>query len=83
MSIRLCFRPFMYDPALPALLGKVQLPTLLVWGTEDAIMPRECAHLYQRAIAGSTLTLLEKCGHWAQFERPQELAQTVAEFIAR
>lgn len=83
MSIRMCFRPFMYDPALPALLGKVQLPTLLVWGAEDAIMPRECAQLYQRAIAGSTLTLLEKCGHWAQFERPQELAQTIAAFIAR
>jgi pimeloyl-ACP methyl ester carboxylesterase len=83
MSIRMCFRPFMYDPALPAMLGKVRVPTLIVWGANDHIIPVECGQLYQQAIAGATLRLLDKCGHWPQFERPQELARLIQEFVAR
>jgi len=81
MSMRMCFRPFMYDSALPSMLRKIHLPTLLVWGTEDKIIPGECAQLYQRAIAGSALKWIEQCGHWAQFERPQELARLITDFI--
>jgi pimeloyl-ACP methyl ester carboxylesterase len=83
MSIRMCFRPFMYDPALPAMLGKVRVPTLVVWGAEDQIIPVECGHLYQQAIPGATLRLIEQCGHWPQFEHPQELAQAIREFLSR
>ena len=81
MSIRMGFRPFFYDPALPGMLKKVSLPTLLVWGDNDRVMPRECADLYQRAIQGSTLKTIASCGHWAQFEKPQELAQLTADFL--
>jgi pimeloyl-ACP methyl ester carboxylesterase len=83
MSIRMCFRPFMFDRSLPGMLGKVRVPTLIVWGAQDQIIPMECGQLYQRAIPGATLRLLEQCGHWPQFERPQELAQLVTEFISR
>ena len=82
-SIRMCFRPFMYDRALPGMLEKVRVPTLIVWGAQDQIIPVECGQLYQRAIPGATLRLIEQCGHWPQFERPQELAQLVREFISR
>jgi pimeloyl-ACP methyl ester carboxylesterase len=83
MSIRMCFRPFMYDRSLPGMLGKVQVPTLIVWGAQDQIIPVECGHLYQRAIPGATLQLIDQCGHWPQFERPQELARLVSAFLAR
>lgn len=83
MSIRLGFRPFLYDPALAGMLGKVHTPTLVVWGADDAIIPVECGHLYQHRIPGATLRQIERCGHWAHYERPQELAQLVHEFLAR
>jgi len=82
MSMRMCFRPFMYDPALPGMLGKVQVPTLIVWGKEDRIVPLECAQQYQRAIPGATVRLLDRCGHFAHFEQPRLLADTINEFIA-
>ncbi len=82
MSIRLCFRPYMYDPALPAMLGKIQVPTLIVWGAQDQITPIECAHLYQQAIPGATLRVIDRCGHWPHYEQPQTLAEIVREFIA-
>jgi pimeloyl-ACP methyl ester carboxylesterase len=83
MSMRMCFRPYMYDAALPGMLAKIHTPTLIVWGAQDQIMPLECAHLYQQAIAGASLEVLERCGHWPQFERPQELAQVIGEFLSR
>jgi len=81
MSIRMGFRPFFYDPALPGMLKKVSLPTLLVWGDSDRIMPRECADLYLQAIEGSTLNTIAACGHWAQFDKPHELAQLTTDFL--
>ena len=83
MSIRMCFRPYMYDRSLPGMLEKVRIPTLIVWGAQDQIIPVECGQLYQRAIPGATLQLIEQCSHWPQFERPQELARLVTEFTAR
>jgi pimeloyl-ACP methyl ester carboxylesterase len=82
MSMRMCFRPYMYDPALPGMLAKIQVPTLVVWGREDRIVPLECAVLYQQAIPGATVEILDRCGHFAHFEQPQLLADTIGRFIA-
>ena len=82
MSIRMCFRPFMYDSSLPGMLGKVTLPTLVVWGADNHIIPPECGRLYQQAIPGATLHQIERCGHWPHFERPEELAGVIQTFLA-
>jgi pimeloyl-ACP methyl ester carboxylesterase len=82
MSMRMCYRPYMYDPALLPTLGKIRVPTLVAWGAQDRIMPIECGHLYQQAIPGATLRVIERCGHWAHFEQPQALAEIIREFVA-
>jgi pimeloyl-ACP methyl ester carboxylesterase len=83
MSMRMCYRPYMYDPALLPTLGKIQVPTLVVWGAQDQIIPIACGHLYQHAIPGATLRVIERCGHWPHFEHPETLAEIICEFIAR
>ena len=83
VSTRMCFRPYMYDAALPGMLGKVRVPTLIVWGEQDQIIPLECARLYQQAIPGATLRAIERCGHWPHLEHPQALAEIVREFVSR
>ena len=82
MTMRMCYRPYMYSPALPAALGGVRTPTLIVWGAEDRIMPVECAQMFQAAIAGSKLELLDGCGHWPHFEQPERLAEAVSSFLS-
>ena len=82
MSIRMGYRPFMYDVALPDMLGKVTNPTLVLHGEDDNIMPLECSKLYQKAIKGSTLQALPNCGYWAHLEKPEEVAQTISQFLA-
>jgi pimeloyl-ACP methyl ester carboxylesterase len=82
MSMRMCYRPYMYDPALLPTLGKIRVSTLVVWGAQDHIMPIDCGHLYQQAIPGATLRVIDRCGHWPHFEQPRTLAEIIREFIA-
>jgi pimeloyl-ACP methyl ester carboxylesterase len=80
MTTRMCFRPYLYDPALENTLGKIRLPTLIVWGKQDQIVPLECAERYQRAIVGAQLRILDPCGHLAHLEQPTLLARSISEF---
>jgi len=83
MSIRMAFRPYMYDPVLPGMLGKVQVPTLVVWGDDDRITPIECGEIYRQGIPGAQLRTLPRCGHWAHMEQPDALAAVIRDFTAR
>ena len=82
MTVRLCWKPYMYDLRLPQLLGRVNIPTSIVWGREDQIVPAECAQLYHQAIPGSDLVLIDNCGHVPQVEKPDEFVKTALEFMA-
>jgi pimeloyl-ACP methyl ester carboxylesterase len=81
MTMRMCFKPYMSDPALPAMLARLRMPTLVVWGQQDAIVPLECGRLYQQAIPGATLDTIEQCGHLAHLEQPQRLAARLHQFF--
>jgi pimeloyl-ACP methyl ester carboxylesterase len=82
MSTRMCFKPYMHDPSLPGMLGKVRVPTLVVWGEEDRIVPRECAELYQQGLPNATLRTLSESGHFAHLDQPQRTADLLHEFFA-
>jgi pimeloyl-ACP methyl ester carboxylesterase len=80
MSMRMCFKPYMYDPALPGMLPRIGVPTLVIHGRDDRIVPLECASLYTQAIPNAKLHVLDNCGHFAHLDRPAEVAQLVSEF---
>jgi pimeloyl-ACP methyl ester carboxylesterase len=82
MSTRMCFKPYMHDPSLPGMLGKISTPTLVAWGEDDAIVPLECAHQYQSGIPGATLRTLDHCGHFAHLDQPQRLAEVLHTFLS-
>ncbi len=81
MTMRMCYRPYMHNPAFPAALGGIRAPTLVVWGADDRIIPMECAHMYQESIRGAKMKVIEGCGHWPHYEKPDELAETVLRFL--
>jgi pimeloyl-ACP methyl ester carboxylesterase len=82
-ATRYCWKPYMHDPALPALLERLRAtPTLLVWGHEDRIVPLGAAEVYRRAIAGARLEVLDRCGHFPHLERPHEFMQILNSFLA-
>jgi pimeloyl-ACP methyl ester carboxylesterase len=57
------------------------LPTLIVWGERDRLIPVSHARAAHEAIPGSVLKVFEGCGHFPQHERPEEFARTLTDFI--
>jgi pimeloyl-ACP methyl ester carboxylesterase len=81
MAALLTWKPYMYNPKMPVLMAQVHTPTLLVWGRQDAIVPLNCGALYQQAIPGSRLVVIDNCGHAPQVEKPQAFLDAVVPFL--
>ncbi|HLK86172.1 MAG TPA: alpha/beta hydrolase [Candidatus Binataceae bacterium] len=81
-TARLGWEPFMHNPSLPHLLRGMRIPTLLVWGTRDRIVPRGCIDAYRAAIEGAQVALIEGVGHRPEMENPVEFVRVVEEFLA-
>lgn len=64
-------------------LRTVDVPTLLVTGDEDAIIPIEDVRSMQTAIRGSSLEVITGAGHLSNLERPAAFNHVVSEFLAK
>lgn len=82
MASRLCWKPYLHNLSLPYYLNNVSVPTLIVWGEQDAIIPVECADLFRKAIPNSQLEIISNCGHSPAIEKPNEFVSTVTGFLA-
>lgn len=81
-ACRLSWRPYMFDPALPHLLGLVKdLPTLVIWGEQDPVVPLSAGKVYQQSIAGSKLATIPNCGHRPELEKTDEFVRLTKEFF--
>ncbi|HET7341206.1 MAG TPA: alpha/beta hydrolase [Methylomirabilota bacterium] len=80
MTFRIAWKPYMYSPTLPHLLGGVATPTLVVWGSEDRVVPRECGERYAKALPQARLEVVAGAGHFVDMEKPDDLARLVTAF---
>ena len=80
MTGRIAWKPYMYNPSLPALLAEVRTPALIVWGREDGIVPVECADHYAAALLNAQLHVLDAAGHHIDIEQPAALAERITAF---
>jgi pimeloyl-ACP methyl ester carboxylesterase len=83
MTSRLCWKPYFHNPKLPAYLRAVKVPTLIIWGKYDAIIPLNCGELYQQVLSNSKLHVIDRCGHSPALEKPQEFLQVVQAFFSQ
>lgn len=74
---RVAWSPRLHDPHLAKWLHRIDVPTLVVWGEQDRILPPAHARAYAEAIPQARLSLIEGCGHWIALERPDDLAALV------
>jgi pimeloyl-ACP methyl ester carboxylesterase len=80
MTFRIAWKPYMYNPGLPHLLGGVRIPSLVVWGSRDRVVPRDCGEQYARALGRARLAVVEGAGHCVEMEQPGPLAALVIRF---
>jgi pimeloyl-ACP methyl ester carboxylesterase len=58
-----------------------EVPTLIVWGDADPIIPVEHAHAAHASIPGSRLEIFEGIGHYPHCEAPERFVEVLTEFI--
>lgn len=57
------------------------MPTLIIWGDQDGIIPVEHAYAAHEAIPHSHLEILEGCGHFPHVQEPDHLVQVIRDFV--
>src|SRR5215470_3434871 len=79
---RLSWNPYMYNPKLGRRLRRISVPTLILWGENDAFLPRAHGEAYARLIPNAQLSIIPQCGHFPPFEQTEVFVRAVLEFLA-
>jgi pimeloyl-ACP methyl ester carboxylesterase len=77
---RLCWDRPSGNPKLAQWLHRVNIPTLLIWGDGDRLLPAAAAAAWKAKIAGSQLEMVPEAGHLVLEEKP-EAADLVLKFL--
>lgn len=77
MLAQLAWKPRLFNPKLEERLFRIQIPTLIVWGSEDKVAPLAIGEKYTRLIPGAQLKIINECGHVPTIEKPEELVHLV------
>jgi 2-hydroxy-6-oxonona-2,4-dienedioate hydrolase len=62
-------------------IPKLQAPILFFWTTHNPTCPWPVADKVHQSVPGSRFVLVDKSGHWPQYERPDEFNRTLLEFL--
>jgi pimeloyl-ACP methyl ester carboxylesterase len=69
------------QPGPPARLAEIKVPTLILWGGRDRLVPIDAARILNREIAGSTLIVFDDLGHAPEEEDPARTVAAVKRFL--
>ncbi|MFL6073322.1 MAG: alpha/beta fold hydrolase [Mycobacteriales bacterium] len=79
---RFAWVPFMSNPKLERRLHRITAPTLVAWPSDDRVVPVAHGRRYAELIPNARFATVDGCGHALYFERPEEFAALVADFLA-
>jgi pimeloyl-ACP methyl ester carboxylesterase len=63
-------------------LSLIQVPTLILWGEHDMLIPVEAAHLFSQELPNDSLVILPGMGHVPMEENPERSVQPLLEFLS-
>jgi len=66
-----------------SLIAGIHVPTLILWGQEDLIIPVEHAARFQRDIKNSQVKIYSPCGHMPMMELPDSVANDFKRFTGQ
>ncbi len=62
-------------------IPEIRVPTLVLWGDDDALLPVDAAHLFHAALPNSELKIYAGIGHMPQLEVPEQLVNDLRAFL--
>jgi pimeloyl-ACP methyl ester carboxylesterase len=81
-SARLGWNPYLHNRKLEGRLYRIAVPTLVVAAGADRLVPEAHCRLYVAGIDDAKFSIVPGAGHALPFERPDESAAIVAEFLS-
>jgi pimeloyl-ACP methyl ester carboxylesterase len=79
---RVAWEPRLHNPNLKKWLHRVRVPTQVLWGADDRLLPIGHGEEIARLIPGAVLRRIPDCGHLPQIEKAEAWIAAVAGFIA-
>jgi pimeloyl-ACP methyl ester carboxylesterase len=73
--------PGLNSARLDGKLANIHVPTLVVWGKQDALLPLESGERYAAQIPRAKLVTFDKCGHVPPLEKAAEFVTAVTAFL--
>jgi pimeloyl-ACP methyl ester carboxylesterase len=70
------------DHGLEHRLHRVETPTLVLWGAQDALVPVAYAQEFASRIAGSRVEVIDDCGHIPQVDQPERTWAAISGFLS-
>jgi pimeloyl-ACP methyl ester carboxylesterase len=83
ITAKLVWQPRGYDPHLHKWLHRINVPTLVLWGANDRLFPKDYAFAFQRLIPGSSVTIIPDCGHVPQIEQRAAFVAALEGFLEK
>jgi pimeloyl-ACP methyl ester carboxylesterase len=80
-SARFGWQPRFFNPRLERWLHRVNVPTHVIWGDQDRIIPPAYGAAFHRLIPGSKLTTIPDAGHLPHVERADAVAKAMNMFL--
>ncbi|WP_299065899.1 alpha/beta hydrolase [uncultured Polaribacter sp.] len=62
-------------------LPDMKQPTCLIWGKQDSVTPPKVAEDFHKLLPDSDLFWIDKCGHAAMMERPEEFNSVLSKWL--
>jgi pimeloyl-ACP methyl ester carboxylesterase len=78
---KLAWQPRFYNPHLSKWLHRITVPTLILWGDNDKIIPPGYGPAFRDLMPGSRLETIANCGHLPQIERMDDWTGKIVAFI--
>jgi 2-hydroxy-6-oxonona-2,4-dienedioate hydrolase len=69
-------------PDVSPRLGEIAAPTLVIWGRDDRFVPLDIGLRLLWGMQNAQLHVLNRCGHWAQWEHAETFNRMVIDFFA-
>lgn len=80
-AMKPCLRMIREDSVYP-LLSKATMPTLIVWGSQDRVVPLEYSALFARNIPHAKLSIMRGCGHRPFYQKPEKFNKIMFNFLS-
>jgi pimeloyl-ACP methyl ester carboxylesterase len=62
-------------------LANIKVPTLVLWGKQDGLLPIAAGERYATGIPGAKFVSFDKCGHVPRIEKAEEFLAAVNGFL--